>query len=573
MKYILPYLRPYRRQTALAMVLVAFATVCDLLLPTIMNDILNHGVRQSDFAYIVRCCVWMLAVAAAGLAALLAGRKISCDVVAGFNADLRTDVFSLVNNMTFEEFNAIGAAALLSRSTYDIGTVSWVASMISGSLITIPVLFFGGVILALRKDVTMSLILLLFVPAIFLIVRPISKRIGPLHETSDKYIDIQNDVMRERLHGIRVIRAFNKEASLQQKIADATHVMAENIINANVQMGLLSPAAVLLVNLAGVAILWLGGWRMETGSHAISGGDIFAIIQYLALVANGVLMGGFAIVMLPHARVAAGRIGEIFQATGMQETAKGAEHTFGGEIAFDHVTFRYEGASEAAVQDVSMHILPGQKIAVIGGTGSGKTSLVNLIPAFYPADSGAVYIDGLDARSYEPEELRRKVGLVPQKAVLFRGTIRTNLLWGCEDAADEELFAALRAAQAYEFVMEKGGLDAEVAEGGKNFSGGQRQRLTIARALVRKPEILILDDSASALDYATDAALRRTLRELSFHPTVFIVSQRTASIRSADQIVVLDDGRAVGLGTHESLLKTCEVYREIYESQYKKEAQ
>ena len=238
MKYILPYLRPYRRQTALAMVLVAFATVCDLLLPTIMNDILNHGVRQSDFAYIVRCCAWMLAVAAAGLAALLAGRKISCDVVAGFNADLRTDVFSLVNNMTFEEFNAIGAAALLSRSTYDIGTVSWVASMISGSLITIPVLFFGGVILALRKDVMMSLILLLFVPAIFLIVRPISKRIGPLHETSDKYIDIQNDVMRERLHGIRVIRAFNKEASLQQKIADATHVMAENIINANVQMGL-----------------------------------------------------------------------------------------------------------------------------------------------------------------------------------------------------------------------------------------------------------------------------------------------------------------------------------------------
>ena len=231
------------------MLLVAAATVCDLLLPTIMNDILNNGVRQSDFAYIVRCCAWMLAVAAAGLAALLAGRKISCDVVAGFNADLRTDVFSLVNNMTFEEFNAIGAAALLSRSTYDIGTVSWVASMISGSLITIPVLFFGGVILALRKDVTMSLILLLFVPAIFLIVRPISKRIGPLHETSDKYIDIQNDVMRERLHGIRVIRAFNKEASLQQKIADATHVMAENIINANVQMGLLSPAAVLLVNL------------------------------------------------------------------------------------------------------------------------------------------------------------------------------------------------------------------------------------------------------------------------------------------------------------------------------------
>lgn len=330
MKYILPYLKPYRRRIALAMVLVAAATICDLLLPTIMNDILNNGVRQSDFPYIVRCCAKMLLTAAVGLAALLIGRKISCDVVAGFNADLRTDVFSMVNRMSFEEFNSLGAAALLSRSTYDIGTVSWVASIISGSLITIPVLFFGGFFLALRKDVGMSLILLLFVPAVFLLVRPIARRIGPLHEKSDRYIDIQNDVMRERLHGIRVIRAFNKEQSMQDKIADATHVMAENIINANVQMGLLSPAAVLLVNLAGVAILWLGGWRMQTGQGAISGGDIFAIIQYLALVANGVLMGGFAIVMLPHAKVAADRIGEIFQARRLHPDTAGAQHTFSG---------------------------------------------------------------------------------------------------------------------------------------------------------------------------------------------------------------------------------------------------
>ena len=452
MKDILPYLKPYRRRIALAMLLVAAATVCDLLLPTIMNDILNHGVRQSDFAYIVRCCAWMLAVAAAGLAALLAGRKISCDVVAGFNADLRTDVFSLVNNMTFEEFNAIGAAALLSRSTYDIGTVSWVASMISGSLITIPVLFFGGVILALRKDVTMSLILLLFVPAIFLIVRPISKRIGPLHETSDKYIDIQNDVMRERLHGIRVIRAFNKEASLQQKIADATHVMAENIINANVQMGLLSPAAVLLVNLAGVAILWLGGWRMETGSHAISGGDIFAIIQYLALVANGVLMGGFAMVMLPHAKVAADRIGEIFHAAGMQETAKGAEHTFRGEIALDHVTFRYEGASEAAVQDVSMHILPGQKIAVIGGTGSGKSTLVQLLLSFRLPTEGQILFDGVQASRIDRGVIRKNISCVLQKTAVYSGTIRHNIEMGRPGASEEEIDEAVGIAQMADYV-------------------------------------------------------------------------------------------------------------------------
>ena len=570
MKDILPYLKPYRRRIALAMLLVAAATVCDLLLPTIMNDILNNGVRQSDFAYIVRCCAWMLAVAAAGLAALLAGRKISCDVVAGFNADLRTDVFSLVNNMTFEEFNSIGAAALLSRSTYDIGTVSWVASMISGSLITIPVLFFGGVILALRKDVTMSLILLLFVPAIFLIVRPISKRIGPLHETSDKYIDIQNDVMRERLHGIRVIRAFNKEASLQQKIADATHVMAENIINANVQMGLLSPAAVLLVNLAGVAIIWLGGWRMETGSHAISGGDIFAIIQYLVLVANGVLMGGFAMVMLPHAKVAADRIGEIFHATGMQETAKGAEHTFRGEIALDHVTFRYEGASEAAVQNVSMHILPGQKIAVIGGTGSGKSTLVQLLLSFRLPTEGQILFDGVSASQIDRGVIRKNISCVLQKTAVYSGTIRHNIEMGRPGAEEADILEAADIAQLTPFLNSlPEHLEHPLQQSGKNLSGGQKQRLCIARALLKKPKVLILDDSTSAVDTRTDAQIQQALSTYIPDTTKIIIAQRISSVQNADRIVVLDDGRINAVGSHDELLRSCEIYREVYESQQK----
>ena len=568
MKDILPYLKPYRRRIALAMLLVAAATVCDLLLPTIMNDILNNGVRQSDFAYIVRCCAWMLAVAAAGLAALLAGRKISCDVVAGFNADLRTDVFSLVNNMTFEEFNSIGAAALLSRSTYDIGTVSWVASMISGSLITIPVLFFGGVILALRKDVTMSLILLLFVPAIFLIVRPISKRIGPLHETSDKYIDIQNDVMRERLHGIRVIRAFNKEASLQQKIADATHVMAENIINANVQMGLLSPAAVLLVNLAGVAIIWLGGWRMETGSHAISGGDIFAIIQYLALVANGVLMGGFAMVMLPHAKVAADRIGEIFHATGMQETTKGAEHTFGGEITFDHVTFRYEGASEAAVQDVSMHILPGQKIAVIGGTGSGKSTLVQLLLSFRLPTEGQILFDGVSASQIDRGVIRKNISCVLQKTAVYSGTIRHNIEMGRPGAEEADILEAADIAQLTPFLNSlPEHLEHPLQQSGKNLSGGQKQRLCIARAILKDAPIYVFDDSFSALDFLTEANLRRSLNEKIQGKTQIVITQRITSAMNADHIFVMDRGRLVDHGVHAELSSRCKIYQEIYASQ------
>ena len=568
MKDILPYLKPYRRRIALAMLLVAAATVCDLLLPTIMNDILNNGVRQSDFAYIVRCCAWMLAVAAAGLAALLAGRKISCDVVAGFNADLRTDVFSLVNNMTFEEFNSIGAAALLSRSTYDIGTVSWVASMISGSLITIPVLFFGGVILALRKDVMMSLILLLFVPAIFLIVRPISKRIGPLHETSDKYIDIQNDVMRERLHGIRVIRAFNKESSLQQKIADATHVMAENIINANVQMGLLSPAAVLLVNLAGVAIIWIGGWRMETGSHAISGGDIFAIIQYLALVANGVLMGGFAMVMLPHAKVAADRIGEIFHAAGMQETAKGAEHTFRGEIALDHVTFRYEGASEAAVQNVSMHILPGQKIAVIGGTGSGKSTLVQLLLSFRLPTEGQILFDGVSASQIDRGVIRKNISCVLQKTAVYSGTIRHNIEMGRPGAEETDILEAADIAQLTPFLNSlPEHLEHPLQQSGKNLSGGQKQRLCIARAILKDAPIYVFDDSFSALDFLTEANLRRSLNEKIQGKTQIVITQRITSAMNADHIFVMDRGRLVDHGVHAELLSRCRIYQEIYASQ------
>ena len=374
--------------------------------------------------------------------------------------------------------------------------------------------------------------------------------------------------MRERLHGIRVIRAFNKEASLQQKIADATHVMAENIINANVQMGLLSPAAVLLVNLAGVAIIWLGGWRMETGSHAISGGDIFAIIQYLALVANGVLMGGFAMVMLPHAKVAADRIGEIFHATGMQETAKGAEHTFRGEIALDHVTFRYEGASEAAVQNVSMHILPGQKIAVIGGTGSGKSTLVQLLLSFRLPTEGQILFDGVSASQIDRGVIRKNISCVLQKTAVYSGTIRHNIEMGRPGAEETDILEAADIAQLTPFLNSlPEHLEHPLQQSGKNLSGGQKQRLCIARAILKDAPIYVFDDSFSALDFLTEANLRRSLNEKIQGKTQIVITQRITSAMNADHIFVMDRGRLVDHGVHAELLSRCKIYQEIYASQ------
>ena len=568
MKHILPFLKPYKWRIALAMVLVATATVCDLLLPTIMSNVLNYGVAEADFAYIVRCCWQMLLTAAVGLAALISGRRLSAEIVANFNGDLRASVFAHVNNMSFEEFNQLGTAALLTRSTHDIGTVSWVASIISGSLITIPVLVVGGVVLAMRKDVVLSLILLAFVPLVFLIVLPIGKTIHPLHRESDKYIDIQNDIMRERLHGIRVIRAFNKEPEQQEKIAYATHVMAENIINANVRSGLVSPLAVFILNVAVLLMVYIGGFRMQTGVSDVSGGDIFALIQYVALIANGILMAGFAIVMLPAARVAAGRIGEIFETRGVPDVQEEQDVTFSGGIRLDHVSFRYEGADESAISDISLSIEPGQKIAVIGGTGSGKSTLVQMLLCFRSPTSGRVYFDGVSADTMSRKTVRRNISCVLQKTAVYSGTIRHNIEMGRPGATDAEILAAANIAQLGDFIASlPDGLDHEIEQSGKNLSGGQKQRLCIARAILKDAPVYIFDDSFSALDFLTEANLRRELNEKISGKTQIVITQRVTSAMRSDQIFVMDRGRLIDHGTHTELLARCGIYREIYASQ------
>lgn len=567
MKKIFAYLKPYRGGLLLGMLLMAISTVCELLLPDIMSDILNTGVYNGDLNYIFRCCAKMLAVALISLGSVLGGWYISSKVVAGFCADLRQGVFRKVNTMRFEDISRMGSSALLTRSTHDVGTLSWVASMLSGSVITIPVLFIGGVVLALGKDAVLSLVLLLFIPLVFAAVVRIGKKIEPLWETSDKYMDKQNDIVRERLHGIRVIRAFNSEPREHKRIEDATQVMAENIIRANVSMGVISPLSIALMNMAVVLIVYLGGFRMERGLSSASGGDIFALIQYITLIMNGVVMAAFSIVMYPHAKVAAKRIGEVLDVESPAVPEEEELH-FSGDIRLENLSFGYEGAAENAVSEISLHIRPGQQVAVIGGTGSGKSTLVQLLMGFRRPSAGHIYFDGRDSTSISPKTIRENISCVLQKAAIYSGSIRKNIAMGRPGATDEELLAAAEIAQMGDYLASlPEGLDHELTQSGKNLSGGQKQRICIARAVVKNAPIYIFDDSFSALDFLTEARLRKALSERTAGKTRIVITQRVSSAMSCDCIFVMDKGCLVDAGSHQALLERCKIYQEIYVSQ------
>lgn len=567
MKEIFQYLKPYWKGLLGSTAAIAVGTLCDLLLPAIMSGILNNGVYQLDLRYIVKCCAVMLVVALVGLAATLIGSKISCDVVAGFCADVRAVVFRKVNAMSFEEFGKLGTAALVTRATHDVQTVSWIASELSGTVVTIPVLFFGGVVLAMLKDAALSLTLLAFVPVILAVVIVIGKKIVPLWMKSDDYIDIQNGIMRERLRGIRVIRAFNAEDKEHDRIAEATHIMADNIIKGNVAMGIITPLATFLLNLSAVLIVYFGGWRMESGS-GLTGGDVFAIVQYVSLVSSGVIMGAFAIIMFPHAKVAAGRIGQVLHAEGAADPIARQDRTFTGAIEFNRVSFSYEGAAEPALRDISLKIQPGQKVSVIGGTGSGKSTLVSMLLGFRMPTEGTVLLDGIPTTRLSRHTMRENMSCVLQNATIYSGTIRENVRMGRQDATDEEILRALDTAQAAEFVEGfADGIGHEIKQSGKNLSGGQKQRLSIARAVLKNAPIYIFDDSFSALDFLTEANLRHALAESIRGRTQIVITQRVTSAMHSDCIYVMDKGSLVDSGTHEELLGRCSVYQEIYASQ------
>ena len=571
MKKLLIFLKPQRKRIALATLFMAISVLCDLMLPTIMSNILDHGIYRSaienTFPYIAKMCAIMFAIAAVSLASVILGYRFTSRITTAFTRDLRSAIFRKVHTMTFEEMGRIGTGGLISRSTHDVGTLSWVASMLSGNIIIIPILFIGSFALCFSKSVLLSLIVLAAVPFVFLIVVLLGKKITHLWEISDAYCDKQNDIVRERIHGIRVIRAFNSEPHEHERISDATHIMAENIIKANTTMALTTPIATFVLNFTVLLIVWFGGQQLKTNS-GLTPGDIFAIIQYIVLVLNALISASFAIIMFPHAKVAARRVGDVLNASGSADSIVPEELTFSGRIDIEDASFQYEGADYAALSHITMHIRPGDKISVIGGTGSGKSTLVSLLLSFRQPTDGRILFDGRDATTISRKTIRKNISCALQKSMIYSGTVEKNVRMGRMDASPEDVLEALDIAQMSDFISEQpDGVEYVLEQSGANLSGGQKQRLAIARCIIKDAPIYIFDDSFSALDFLTEARLRTRLNEQFRGKTQIIITQRVTSAMNSDCIFVLDKGNLVGAGTHSELLERCEIYREIFASQ------
>ena len=562
------YLGRYWILLAGVLVFQLASALAALYLPTLNADIIDNGVATGDVGYIVRVGAIMLLVALAQILAAIVATFCAARAAMSLGRDIRHGVFQRVSGFSEREVSRFGAGSLITRNTNDVQQVQMLAMMSATMLVMAPMMAIGGIIMALQQDVGLSWILGVSIPVLLILAALVIGRMVPLFRSYQKRIDAVNRVMREQLTGVRVVRAFVREAIEEERFRLANtdiYVVGRKVGSLFV---LMFPLVMLVLNVTIVAVVWFGGIEVNAGNAQI--GTIFAFMQYVGQILGGVMMASFMAIMIPRAAVSADRIGEVLEAetTLVPPTDPISEMPRPGEVVFDGVGFTYPGADQPILSDISFRADPGETVAIIGSTGAGKTTLVSLIPRLFDATDGAVSVHGVDVRRADLQTLWRGIGLVPQRPFLFSGTIATNLRFGDEDATDEELWAALEIAQAADFVREMPeGLDSPIAQGGTNVSGGQRQRLAIARALVRRPDVLVFDDSFSALDLTTDARLRQALwRELP-DVTKIVVAQRVSTITDADRILVLDDGRAVGLGTHEELLERSETYREIVESQ------
>ena len=573
MKKLLIYLKAYRKEACLAPIFKMLEAVFELFVPLVIKGIIDYGIAAEGRAYCLRMGLLLLLLAVIGLAMATTAQWFSARAAAGFAAKIKQVLMEHIQKLSYTELDTIGTSTLITRMTSDVNQVQTGTNLVLRLFMRSPFIVFGSMIMAFTIDFKAAMIFVITIPLLSVVVFGIMLSSIPLYKKVQSQLDRVLGITRENLTGVRVIRAFNKEEE------EISHFKTENEQFTRLQTfvgkisALMNPLTFVIVNSAILVLVWTGAWRVEGG--ILTQGAVVALVNYMSQILVELIKLADLIINITKAVACGNRIQKVLEVEPSMENGSKEcieeKRTPANAVDFNHVSLTYSGAGAPSLTDIDLHVKTGQTIGIIGGTGSGKTSVVNLIPRFYDATQGNVLVFGKPVKEQDMESLRSQIAVVPQKAVLFAGTIRENMKWGKEDATDEEIMEALTIAQAAEVVQKKeGGLDAFVEQGGKNLSGGQRQRLTIARALVRKPRILILDDSASALDFATDAALRKAIREMKNAPTVFIVSQRTSSIRFADQILVLDDGKSVGVGTHDELLTTCSVYKEIYDSQYKK---
>lgn len=566
---LLKGLKPYWISVVAVLVFVFIQTMTDLSLPDLMAEIVDTGIVKGDVPYILGRGGIMLLVALLGTACTIGSSYLSAKIGIGFSRDLRKRVFEKVESFSLSEVNTVGTASLITRTTNDINQVQQVVIMAMRMMLSAPLMIIGALIMALRKDVELSKIILIVIPIIVVTIFIIARFTMPMFEKMQKRIDKLNLVVRENLTGIRVVRVFNKINFEQKRFNQASLDLSKVATNANRLMGALMPLMMLILNLSIIAVIWFGGIRIDQGDLQV--GNLMAFIQYLTQVMFSLLMLTMMFVLIPRAQASAVRINEVLEMESPIQNPKQTKETaLKGVVEFKNVSFGYEGAEEYAISNISFKANPGEITAIIGGTGSGKSSILNMIPRFYDAAEGEILVDGVNVRDLNQHVLRSKIGYVPQKAVLFTGTILDNIRYGKEDATEDEVLHALDVAQATDFVSKmKEGIHSPIAQGGTNVSGGQKQRLSIARAIVRKPEIYLFDDSFSALDFKTDAQLRAALKSETKDSTVIIVAQRVSTVMDANRILVMDEGRVVGCGTHEELLKTNEIYQQIVESQLK----
>ena len=567
MKKLLVYLKGYEKETVLAPLFKMLEALFELFVPLVMAAVIDVGIGGHDRGYVIRMCLVLIALGVIGLACSITAQYFAAKAATGFSTVLRRELFAHIQSLSYTEMDNLGTSTLITRMTSDINQVQSGVNLVLRLFLRSPFIVFGAMIMAFTVDVKAAMIFVVAIPMLSVVVFGIMIWTMPLYRRVQGALDKVLGLTRENLTGVRVIRAFCLEEQEQTHFREKNERLTDMQKFVGKISGLMNPLTYIIVNGAVVVLLYTGAIRVDQG--IITTGAVVALVNYMNQILVELVKLANLIINITKSVACGNRIQSVLEIPSSMKNGSDTNLARADEVVFDHVGLTYAQAGTESLTDIDFSAKAGQTIGIIGGTGSGKSSLVNLIPRFYDATAGAVKINGKNVKDFDLETLRKMVGIVPQKAVLFKGTIEDNLRWGKKDATEEELWEALETAQAAEFVRERAdGLQAKIDQGGKNLSGGQRQRLTIARALVGHPAILILDDSASALDFATDAALRKALREMKGSPIVFIVSQRTSSIRHADQIIVLDDGMVAGIGTHQELLENCPVYQEIHYSQF-----